>query len=66
MGTQELLLAAGLILGPSGAAAVSVRMALNGMKQDVKEIKKHVREINGTTREHGEKIAVLEERSHKP
>jgi len=63
---EELLQAAGLILGPSGAAFISVRVALNGMKEDVKEIKRHVREINGTVGDHGEKIAVLEERSHKP
>jgi hypothetical protein len=66
VGTEELLLAAGVILGPSGAAFVGVRVALNGVKEDVKEIKKHVREINGTVGEHGEKIAVLEERSRKP
>jgi hypothetical protein len=66
VGTEELLLAAGVILGPSGAAFVGVRVALNGVKEDVKEIKKHVREINGTVALHGEKIAVLEERSRKP
>ena len=60
---EELLLAAGVILGPSGAAFISVRVALNGITEDVKEIKKHVREINGTVSKHSEQIAVLKERT---
>ena len=36
---------AGIILGPGGAVYVGMRTALNGMKHDIKEIKRDVRDV---------------------
>ncbi len=39
----------GIIIGPGGAVYVSMRMALNGLKNDVKEVKRDIRDIRDFT-----------------
>lgn len=49
-----------LILGPSGAAYVGVKTAVNGMRADVKEIKGDVKEVKTVQTQNRERLAVLE------
>ena len=52
----------GMVAGPAGAAWVGVKVAVNGLRADVREIKKDVKDLNGLAAKHGERIATLEAR----
>ena len=50
----------GAILGPGGAAWVAVKAALNGTREDVRELREDVRAIKGDIQQMRERIAKLE------
>ena len=60
----ELLTLVAMVAGPGGAAWVAVKSSVNGLRDDVREIKADVKCIHtSVTRievEHGERIAKLE------
>jgi hypothetical protein len=57
-------------LGKLAAAAImafgGLKVALNGMKSDVGEIKVAIMKIAERTNDHAERIAVLEDRGDRP
>lgn len=51
-----------LIFGPSGAAAVAVKAALNGARSDIRETKETCQRMDAKIGQHSERVARLEER----
>lgn len=49
-----------VILGPAGAAFVGVKVAVNGMREDVREIKGDVKDMRKHVAEHETRLTVLE------
>lgn len=57
---HPLLQAAIVILGPTGAAWVGVRTALNGTRQNVKDLASDMREVRKDLTDVRERVARLE------
>ena len=49
-----------VILGPAGAAFVGVKVAVNGMREDVREIKGDVKDMRKDVAAHETRLTVLE------
>jgi len=49
-----------LILGPGGAAWAAVRVALNGTREDVRELRADVRKMKEDIKDVSERVARLE------
>lgn len=62
-GTFELILGLlTLVLGPGGAAFVGIKFGINGIRTDVKEIKKEVSELRDSLQHVEKDIAFMEGR----
>lgn len=59
---KELLSLIGQIGSPAVAVLLSMKYAINGMRQDVRDIKADTKEIKATMQQHAIDIAVLKER----
>ena len=57
---HPILQLAVLVLGPTGAAWIGVKAALNGVKADVREVKEDLRAFNIALQETRERLARLE------
>ena len=57
---HPVLAIAGLILGPGGAAWAAVRVALNGTREDVRELRADVRAMKADVQDVRERVARLE------
>lgn len=57
---HPVLAVIGLILGPGGAAWVAVRVALNGTREDVRELRVDVRNMKEDIQDVRERVARLE------
>jgi hypothetical protein len=60
--SPEMWQAVAVIVGPAGAAWIGVKVAVNGMREDVREIKGDVKDLRVTVNQHGERLAVLDSR----
>jgi hypothetical protein len=49
-----------LALGPGGAAYVGVKLSLNGIREDVHEIKGDVKELRLSQQRHSERLTKVE------
>lgn len=58
----EILKFIGMILGPTGAAWYGVKASVNGMREDVREIKKRVTAIDGRVQSNRVELASMKER----
>lgn len=54
------------IIGSSGAAWVGVKVSLNGTRERVREIHAEVKEIREHQIDQESRVAVLEDRYHRP
>ena len=61
MDTQTLLIFAGAGIGPAGAAWAGVKVALNGTKEDIAEIKTDIRAISSAVSRNTTEIVRLDE-----
>lgn len=52
----------GVVLGPAGAAWIAVKVALNGARQDIRDIKSSVGELTSAQNATGRDVARLDER----
>lgn len=59
MEINDILDLIGNIGAPAAAVVLSMKYAINGMREDVTEIKQDVKEIKGTVTKHTVEIAVL-------
>lgn len=55
----------GILLGPAGAVWVSVRLSLNGTRNDVREIKRHMEKFTDKVGKLETRVAVLEDRNER-
>lgn len=62
---QMILGALGLFGGPAGAAWVGVKVAVNGMREDIREIKVDVKDLRNGHSDNRERIVALETRGEE-
>ena len=63
MDTQTLLIFAGAVIGPAGAAWAGVKVSLNGTKEDIAEIKTDMRAISKAVSRNTTEIVRLDEKT---
>jgi hypothetical protein len=64
-GIAEVLELIGNVGAPAVAVLLSMKYAINGMRNDVTEIKQDVKDIKSTQAAHTTRIAVLEDRNQR-
>lgn len=58
--TPEVWQTLGIIFGPAGAVGLTLKVMLNGARDDIRETRADVKAIRDKVESHGERLASLE------